>query len=287
MGMEKRLKNFKEFGYHVEKNVYSKKDMDEIFILFYDIFISLSNKYSVPLAKKYKLSKDALRETDLNLLDNLMLECFNYNKEIIGEGYDIVSYSSTFLRFISNEKTNIITKELLGLNKTNTIYGWTNRVRIDPPADERRTYGWHQEVFYSIPESKYLQTWAPMIRNTTKNNGTIWIAEKSHKEGIAKQKWNDIEGRATQIIVDDSIMSKYVKIQLEMEAGDVLFFDGKLAHRSGENITKDEIRFSLVGMWHDISNMSFRGPKPNFIQRTNIDNKKYWNECNKKFNWGY
>jgi hypothetical protein len=282
-----RLEFFKKNGYYIEKNVYSKKDMDEIFILFYDIFFTLTKKYNVPLSKVYKSSDSVSRDIDLKLLDNLMMECFHFNKDIIGEGYDIVSYSSTFLRFISNEKCNSITKELLELNEASTIYGWTNRVRIDPPADERRTYGWHQEIFYSIPESTYLQTWAPMIRNTTKNNGTIWIAKKSHKEGIAKQKWNDIKGRATQIIVDESVLNKYERVQLEMEAQDVLFFDGKLAHKSGHNITKDEIRFSLVGMWHDISNSKFRGPKPNFAQRTHFDNKKYWEDCNKKFNWGF
>jgi ectoine hydroxylase-related dioxygenase (phytanoyl-CoA dioxygenase family) len=67
-----------------------------------------------------------------------------------------------------------------------------------------------------------------MIRNTTKDNGTIWVAKQSHKEGIAKQNWIEINGRATQIIVDPFIIDKYEEIQLEMEVGDVLFFDGKL-----------------------------------------------------------
>ena len=33
-----------------------------------------------------------------------------------------------------------------------SLYGHTNRCRIDPPEDERRTYDWHQETFYTIPK---------------------------------------------------------------------------------------------------------------------------------------
>lgn len=278
---------FLENGYYIEKNVYSKIEMNEMFVLFYDVFSCLSKKFNVKETIDYKKSSDVNIDDNLKELDHLMLDCFNHDKDIIGEGYDIIAYSSVFLRFFSNSKIESITKELLEIDESTSLYGWTNRVRIDPPADERRTYGWHQEVFYTIPESRYLQTWCPVIRDTTKDNGTIWVAPKSHKEGIAKQEWKEINGRATQIIVDEDIIKKYNPIQLEMKIGDVLFFDGKLCHRSGSNITKDEIRFSLVGMWHDIWTKNFRGPKPGFGHRTNYDQKEYWNKINKSENWGY
>jgi hypothetical protein len=284
--MSKKI-NFDSHGFHIEKSLYTKNDMDEMFGLFYDVFLSLQRKFSVPTSLKYKDTELVDRENCIADLDSLMLDCFHYDKGLIGEGYDIISYSSVFLRFLSNPKVESITRELLDLNPATALYGWTNRVRIDPPADERRTYGWHQEVFYTIPESRYLQTWAPVIRSTTASNGTIWIAPGSHKEGIAKQSWNEYPGRATQVIVDDLVINKYNQIQLEMEVGDVLFFDGKLAHKSGSNSTKNQIRFSLVGMWHDIWTENFRGPKPAFEHRTKFDQKQHWVECNKKYNWGY
>jgi hypothetical protein len=285
--MEQKIKFFKENGYYIEKGLYHPLLMNEIFILFYDVFYTLSIKHKVILRKHYKRPNEVQRNLDLKELDNLMLDCFHYDKDIIGEGYDIISYSSTFLRFISNAKIEITTRQLLELQDHSTLYGWTNRVRIDPPSDERRTYGWHQEVFYTIPESIYLQTWAPVIRDTTKFNGTIWIAPKSNSEGIAKQKWNDIQGKATQIIIDQDIVNKYEPLQLEMEVGDVLFFDGKLFHKSGSNTTEDEIRFSLVGMWHNTDSNNFKAPRPNFLHRTEYDQKEYWENCNKLYNWGY
>jgi ectoine hydroxylase-related dioxygenase (phytanoyl-CoA dioxygenase family) len=72
-----------------------------------------------------------------------------------------------------------------------------------------------------------------------------------------------------------------------METGDVLFFDGHLFHKSGSNSTEDEIRFSLVGMWNNINESSFRGPKPNFLQRTSLTAKEYWQKNNVEQKWGY
>ena len=276
--------DFYEEGFLIEKNLYNNNDMDEIFLLFYDVFLSLYKKLIPFHNNKYPTNVN--RETNLDVLDNLMMECFKYDKDIIGEGYDIISYSSTFLRFLSNKKIESLTQQLLGLSNTNSLYGWTNRIRIDPPSDERRTYGWHQEVFYTVPQSKYLQTWAPVIRDTTSQNGTIWIAPKSHKEGVAKASWTEKDGRATQIIVDPVVMKKFEKIEIEMNVGDVLFFDGKLAHKSGHNSTTNEIRFSLVGMWHNIWAQHFRGPKPNFNFRSRYTPKEYWSKCNEDLDWG-
>ena len=73
------------------------------------------------------------------------------------------------------------------------------------------------------------------------------------------------------------ITNKYKTISLEMKVGDILFFDGHLAHKSGINSTKDEVRFSLVGMWHDTSYKGFNVPKPNFISRT-ISEKEYFDQ---------
>ena len=65
--------------------------------------------------------------------------------------------------------------------------------------------GWHQEIFFTFPDTKFLQTWAPIMRDATLENGTIEICVGSIKEGIAKQTWNDTDGRATQILVDEKI----------------------------------------------------------------------------------
>lgn len=282
-----RKQFFKQNGYWIERNLYDERDMKEMFVLFYDVFLALGKRNHVPFSHQYPDSCSVSFPSDIKELDLLILDVFKFDKKLIGEAYDTISYSSTFMRFLGNPKIEEITKELLDLDKDNALYGWTNRVRIDPPKDERRTYGWHQEVFYTIPETRFLQTWAPVIRNTSINNGTIEICPGSHKAGIACQSWNEIDGRATQIIVADEVVSKYNNVQLEMQLGEVLFFDGHLFHRSGHNSTIDEVRFSLVGMWNDVNHPAFRCPKPQFQHRTELSQKQYWEKINTELSWGF
>jgi len=268
-----KIEHFKKFGYYIEKDVYSPDQMKEIFCNFYDIAQSFAKKDRIQGA--FPNTRDLSYPKDLPKLDDLIMAIFSHDKDLLGEIYDAFSYSFVFMRFLSDRKVESIVKELLEKHDTSALYGFTNRMRIDPPRDERRTYSWHQEVFYTIPETRFLQTWCPMMRDTTVANGTIEIKVGLHKEGIAKQSWNEIEGRALQIIVDPLITEKYKTLQLEMKVGDVMFFDPLLAHRSGHNSTNNEVRFSLVGMWNDIEWQGFRAPKPEFKSRT-ISAKEYY-----------
>lgn len=272
--MKNKINFFEKNGYWVEKKIFTKTEMNEMFYLFYDISYSMFIKY---------FSRNKIQETKnvtydsigVRSLDKMLMAIFKKDKNLIGEIYDTVSFSSTFLRFYSNKKIERLTRTLLKTHKNSSLYGYTNRVRIDPPKDQRRTYGWHQEVFYNVPKSIYLQTWCPIIRNTTKENGTIQIRVGSHKEKIAKQTWKDIQGKATQILIDQKIVNKYPLKELEMKVGDLMVFDGHLFHRSGFNSTHNDIRFSMVGMWNLINNKNFRAPKPEFTFR-GISPKKYF-----------
>ncbi len=274
---------FDKNGYYIAKNIFNKSDMSSLFFMFYDISYSTAKRNKIKISSQLPSPNNVIYPNDMKKLDKLMLEIFNFNKDLIGEIYDTISYTSVFLRFTASKKIEKISKILLGVKKNTHLYGFTNRIRIDPPNDERRTYGWHQEIFYTLPKSKFVQTWCPILRDTTKQNGTIEIKPFFHKEGITKQTWNEFEGRATQIIIDPRILNKYKTLQLEMQVGDLLYFDGHLAHQSGNNNTKDEIRFSMVGMWHNTSFNDFRVPFPLFKNR-NIGAKEYFEEIMNKNN---
>lgn len=186
--------------------------------------------------------------------------------------YDTIYQTPEFMRFISDKALTIAARTLL---RADTLYCYTNRVRIDPPRDDRRTYGWHQEVFYTIPRSRFIQTWAPLVYDTSVANGTIEVAVGSHKEGIAKQEWIEPgPGRATQIIVDPAVIAKYECKPIPMKRGEVLFFDGRLAHRSGHN-TSERVRYSMVGMYHDAEAVDFQPPRLSFDYRGETPREYY------------
>ena len=273
--------SYKNLGFATKKNLISKKHHIDLFYTVYDLACSTIKRNKIKLNFKLKKTENLKYKKDLNHLDKVLLSVFKFDKSLIGEIYDTVSYCSTFLRLISDSKIDEYTRQLLDLKKNNTLYSITHRMRIDPPYDERRTYGWHQEVFYTLPKSKFLQTWAPLIRDTKIDNGTIEVCLKSHKEGIAKQTWNEKKGIATQIIVDPTIVKKYEQIPFPMKVGDVMFFNPHLFHRSGHN-SSNEVRFSLVGMWNDTTHNYFRAPIPKLKFR-GLSPEEYFNSVKKNF----
>ena len=271
------LKSFNNNGYLIKENLIKDKYHSELFYLFYDLAVSTIKRNKIDLEYQVKNVEDIDCNKDIKILDKILLDILKIDNKLIGELYDTVSYSSSFLKLVSDSDIEEYVRSLLELSKRNTIYSWTHRVRIDAPKDERRTYGWHQEIFYTIPETKFIQTWCPLIRDTTIENGTIEVCEGSHKEGIAKQTWNEIEGRATQIIVNEEVVAKYKQKKIPMKKGEILFFDPHMFHRSGHNSTKDEVRFSLVGMWNDTTFLKFKAPRPEFKSRT-FSAKDYFNQ---------
>jgi ectoine hydroxylase-related dioxygenase (phytanoyl-CoA dioxygenase family) len=196
------------------------------------------------------------------------------NREYVGAVYDTIYQMPSFMRLISNPLIEHCIKGLLGLGKENPLYGYTNRCLFAPPFDERRTYGWHQEVFYTVPDSRYIQTFAPLVFDTTTSTGTIEVCLGSHKEGLTRQEWREEPGSATQVLVDCAIVNKYPQVSVEMKLGELALFSGFMIHRSGKN-TSDRVRYSLVGMFHDVSHNAFVTPKISFTYRKKTPREYY------------
>ena len=51
---------FEDNGYYIEKKLFSLDEMNNMFLPFYDVFLCLSGKFSVPLRKKYKSSNEEI-----------------------------------------------------------------------------------------------------------------------------------------------------------------------------------------------------------------------------------
>ena len=228
-----KQKEFLENGFYIERNVFDTKDMEEIFINFYDICFNIALKHNIK--HKTPIPNNVSYPNNLKDLDYLVLAIFNVNKDLLGEVYDTFSYSLTFMRFLGNKKVENITQELLNINKTSSLYGWTNRMRIDPPSDERRTYGWHQEIFYTFPDTKFLQTWCPMMRDTTIENGTIEIAPIAFMRGRTLEDCYIIldEAQNTSLIQMKMFLTRLGKNSKMVVAGDKTQIDLVLKTESG------------------------------------------------------
>lgn len=215
-----------------------------------------------------------------DMLDQGILDLERIDHDLVAAIYDTVPQLPSFQNICGNRRLEQLARVLLDA-PSHPLYGFTQRCRIDPPGDDRRTYGWHQEIFYTIPSSRFVQTWAPLIRPTTLENGTIEVAAGSHKRhGLPwcpPQTWADAPGRAAQILIDDKALADCPRISVAMQPGEVMFFDGHLAHRSGRNVSR-QVRYSLVGMYHDAAAPGFNAPRPRFEYRgpTPRDYFEHW-----------
>ena len=257
-----QIKNYHEKGYVVLDNFFCKAELHSV-------------KEEIGLIVRSYLKKNKIFN-DITL-DQALFKLESVGHEHIAAVYDTICMASSFLRAQYKENMQIVINQLLDKPLNNPLYAFKNRIRIDPPNDNRRTYGWHQEVFYSIPRSDFIQSWSPIVRDTTIENGTIFLAEGSHKDNIQSQQWLRREGYADQIIrTDEQIESQYKTKQLEMSLGQIVFFSGKTWHKSGNNTSRGH-RFSMIGMWHDIDKEQFVAPKINFSYRGETPEEYYKN----------
>ena len=198
--------------------------------------------------------------------------------KFISDIYDTICCTPQFLRITTKAEISQCINQLTGHDLDNPMYVDQSKCRIDQPLDPyKRKVPWHQEIVYYVPRSDFIQTWAPLIVDATVANGTIEICPGSHGE-IAKQSYHEGEDDYYKYVVDDDVIKKYNPISVEMKLGQLLIFNSKLIHRSGNN-QSNQVRYSLVGINHHISNENFIPQRFIVKNRDEIMND-YYNSLN-------
>jgi len=266
----KQREFFNVNGYLIIDNYFNKKELD-------DFKESFRHLIQISLKKIAKFHPEVKPDDFIDKeFGNGIMKLEEIDHAFVANIYDTIYQVPEFLRIVAKPETTQCINQLLNRRDDNPLYTFTCRCRIDPPDDERRTTKWHQEVFYSIPKSEFLQTWAPLISDATLENGSIEFCVGSHKDGIAQASFLNVKGSANPFSVDDDLVQKYEKKQITMKLGQFMIFNSKLIHRSGKN-RSNNVRYSLVGMYHTTDNENFMPPLLNF-EFKNISPKQYFDE---------
>jgi phytanoyl-CoA hydroxylase len=106
---------------------------------------------------------------------------------------------------------------------------------------------WHQDATYIETDARSLTgVWIP-IDDASIDNGCLWFIPGSHQSGelfrMERHGRDDYDNAPVSIGFDD-----HSELPVEVKAGDVVFFDGHLLHRSGPNTT-ERPRHALVMHW--------------------------------------
>lgn len=133
---------------------------------------------------------------------------------------------------------------------------------LKPPGKPGQ--GWHQDSYFIPTHPDTLCGAWIAIDNCDEHNGAMWMAKGSGSEpvyppcpevsyGFGDQLVSDIKYVKGVSNSDDSknhltaIAAKYDQVLILAKAGDVVFFNGHILHRSKANLTKDRPRRSFVG----------------------------------------
>ena len=175
---------------------------------------------------------------------------------IVQHIYDTFSRSDDLLNMVFDTKLCDIIKELLVLTEDQALHNLYHVGRIDPPNDNRFTYGWHQQSYYSIAESNQVQLWTPLVNRNTKEMGTISILLDSHKKEIQHHIDQVPDGHKQMILKDEEVTHFEEKI-IELNPTDILLFHPLMIHRSNNNVSK-KVRYSLVSTFVNPYDPRFR-----------------------------
>ncbi|MFI4954737.1 MAG: phytanoyl-CoA dioxygenase family protein [Gammaproteobacteria bacterium] len=172
-----------------------------------------------------------------------------------------ISRTPEYFRLISYPHIPQMLNALLGETES-PIYFSNNGVLFTQPYSQydKRSINieldWHNDIFYTIPRSKFLQIWAPLIHDSTEEIGTLMVCPGSHKEGLMEHQVDIDAPYNHRYAVPAALVEKFEKKSIELRLGQILVFDNHLLHRSGRNTSK-LVRCSMVGLCHNIANSHF------------------------------
>lgn len=255
---EEQIESFKENGFLVVDNFFSEEEISDFTEVARDVIRAQMERAS---RKSPEIFTDLApgEEFDRGLI--LLTE---FDREYLDSIYDTLWKTPEFLRLVSKRETEVLVNQLMGRKPNAPLYGFINRCRIALPKDAR--FDWHQEIFQTVPEAEFLQTWASLIHDASREAGAMQLCVGSHKAPKAKPAWRENANGVAKIFFDDEFADQFEQATMDLKLGQVVFFTGHIVHRSGEN-TSEKVRYSLVGLYHNVEDVHFDPPKLRFVYR--------------------
>ena len=242
---------YTENGYLVIKNLLPKKRIESLLENIFKLYCKYSDDYD-----SFESQKDPWKT---ELFHKKLTELRKTNPDDFGAIYDSLKTSLSLTQLITDDNVVENVANLLKI-KTSDLSISEPMCRLDVPEDKRNVLNWHQERSF-FPQNRDgmngLVCWIPLT-NVTEKMGAIHISPKSHLEGQLKLSSNKKQDSSytTQIPVPQNLIKKYDDVVVPVNAGDIVFFNMLLFHRSGQNIS-NQIRFAVQGRFHTSTSDDF------------------------------
>tara|TARA_R110002020_G_scaffold106504_1_gene247845 strand:+ start:4949 stop:5788 length:840 start_codon:yes stop_codon:yes gene_type:complete len=178
-----------------------------------------------------------------------------HDRKYAGEVYDLTKQIPSFLRLISNQRSEELFRELRGTDHAG-IGAASYGIRIDNPNEDKFRSHWHQEFLFQPQSMDGIVFWTPLVP-VRDDMGAVIILPKSHKDGLCVYSrgtaYADKAG-AYQIGIHDEakVVAKYQQIAPLTGPTDLLIMDFLTIHGSGEN-RSERSRWSIQSRFFNFS----------------------------------
>jgi ectoine hydroxylase-related dioxygenase (phytanoyl-CoA dioxygenase family) len=237
-----------------------QKDYDENGFAILQNIVPIS-RINALLENIYNLYKKYSNDTELDnieipwdnkLFHEKLIKFRQTEPKLFGAIYDSLKTSLTLTQLVSDDSIVKNIAEFLNVSPSNISIS-EPMCRLDVPNDKRNALEWHQERSF-FPQNRDgkngLVCWIPLM-DVTEKMGAIHVSPKSHNDGLIKTstKQKDNPSQTTQITVPDENVKKYDELVVPVNAGDGVFFNMLLFHRSGNNLSNN-VRIAVQGRYH-------------------------------------
>ena len=238
------VESYTKNGFAIVKNIVPAQRINSLLENIFNLFC----KYSTD----YQDLKNIERPWNTELFHKKLIELRQKDPESFGAIYDSLKTSLTLTQLVTDNKVVDFVAKFLKIKPSDLSIS-EPMCRLDVPNDKRNTLDWHQERSF-FPQNRNglngLVCWIPLT-DITEEMGPMHISPRSHAEGQLKlsNKTKKNISYTTQIPVPEEFVSKYEDLVVRASAGDAVFFNMLLFHRSGQNIS-NKVRLATQGRFH-------------------------------------
>ena len=238
------IESYTKNGFAIVKNIVPAQRINSLLENIFNLFCRYSTDYQE--------LKNMEKPWNTELFHKKLIEFRQKDPESFGAIYDSLKTSLTLTQLITDNKVVDFVAKFLKIKPSDLSIS-EPMCRLDVPNDKRNTLDWHQERSF-FPQNRNglngLVCWIPLT-DITEEMGPIHISPRSHAEGQLKlsNKTKKNTSYTTQIPVPEEFVSKYEDLVVRANAGDAVFFNMLLFHRSGQNIS-NKVRLATQGRFH-------------------------------------
>lgn len=201
-----------------------------------------------------QLIKFTLKKKNIKNFDEILSLRFKKDEKISAFLNDNINLSHYLSSLLVSKKLILFLSKILEVKEKSIILN-NSRFRIQIPGNDNiANLPWHQDIAYNkIKSAKSIVAWIS-IGNIEMDMGPIIFKKKSHKFGVQKiTKFKKDNGNYVHSVnINNTNLKKLDNVRHNTLSGDLILIDMNTVHASGENKTKDKVKYSAQARYHVI-----------------------------------